>query len=180
MNINMELLIWLPPLLFILHDMEEIIGVTAWKEREPEMKKYLSVKFIPFGTAKDTAGFSACVYEELLILTVISLFSFVTGHCGLWFGITAAHTIHLILFHIIGGSLVYRAYAPGFMTACLTAIPCIWVLSAAEEILRYSPPQMLERIFIGMIIAMANLHVLHQSAGKIGDWIENGRNMRHV
>lgn len=172
MSLNIELLVWLPPLLFILHDMEEMIFGMAWKNREPKMKKYVSVKFVPFGTAKDSAGFSACVYEELLILTAISLFSFLTGHCGLWFGMIAANCIHLILFHIVGGSVVYRAYVPGVVTACLTVPLCIWVLSVSEQLLHYSVLEMLTWTFIGTVVAMTNLHILHQFAGRIGDWVQ--------
>lgn len=175
MSVRIELLVWLPPLLFILHDMEEIIFGMAWKKREPNIKKYVSIKFVPFGTARDAAGFSACVYEELLILTAISLFSSLTGHCGLWFGMMAANCFHLIVLHIVGGSVVYRAYVPGLVTACITVLPCIWVLLASEHFLHYSMLKMLAWIFIGIIVAMVNLHIMHKFADKIGSWIQGKR-----
>ena len=36
---TMKELAWLMPLLFILHDMEEIVLGMAWKKKEPELKK---------------------------------------------------------------------------------------------------------------------------------------------
>ncbi len=63
---TMKELAWLMPLLFILHDMEEIVFGMAWKKDEPSMKKYTKAKLIPFGTSKDTAGMSFAIYEELL------------------------------------------------------------------------------------------------------------------
>ena len=81
----MNELVWLPPLLFILHDMGEIVWALAWKRGEMGRKRYLQMRFTPFGAADSTGGFSFCVYEELLILTAASLLGRCCGFygCGL-------------------------------------------------------------------------------------------------
>ena len=63
--------IWIFPVLFMFHDMEEVVGIKPWLEKNtdeitsrfPAAKKLLSAY-------KDitTEGFALAVYEELVVL----------------------------------------------------------------------------------------------------------------
>ncbi len=168
----MNELVWLPPLLFILHDMEEIVWALAWKRGEMGRKRYLQMRFTPFGTADSTCGFSFCVYEELLILTAASLLGRCCGFYGLWFGLLAANILHLVVLHLVGTTLVYRSYVLGLVTAGLTVIPAVWVLIRAERLLGYTGWQLTAWVVLGVAIAGGNLRFLHRRASKIGAWVE--------
>ena len=127
----MKAIVWLLPLLFILHDMEEIILAISWKNSEAPKKRFIRVRFVPFGTFFNTESFSIAVCEELLLLTLVSAFGYFTGHYELWLGFLAANILHLILIHLIGTALVYRSYVPGAITALLTMIPCCLIFLAS-------------------------------------------------
>lgn len=176
--IHMEFLVWLPPLLFILHDMEEIIWALAWKKGEACRKKYLAVGLSPFGSAQNTAGFAACVYEELLILTAVSLVSLWSGRYGLWYGMVAANALHLVLMHIVGTTAIYRSYVPGLATALLTVGPLVWILVKAAQLLQYGVIEIVGYSLLATALMAVNLRLLHRQAARIGAWVE--RSMDHV
>lgn len=163
---NMKIYVWLLPVLFILHDMEEIIAARIWKSKGLDKKKYVNVSFMPFGTMKSTEDCAIAVYEELLILCGISCYSFFTGQYGLWFGMMAANILHLLIIHIIAMPIVYRAYVPGFITALLTVVPCLLVLYKSYAIMQYGLLKGVLYVAIGTVIAMVNLKVLHNNAYK--------------
>lgn len=158
----MSEIVWLLPLLFILHDMEEVIFAIEWKKQEKGMKKYIKSRFIPFGNIKDTSSFALGVYEELLILTLASLIGRWTGHYELWLGFLLGNIVHLIFVHGILVTLIYRRYVPGLVTAILTVIPCSVIFVKAVKLLQYSSLKLVLSIVIGLGIAFINLKVLHQ------------------
>lgn len=61
-------MIWMLPILFIVHDMEEIIGFGVWLKKNGAFldKKYpkISNKYKPYSTE----GMAAAVMEEMLLL----------------------------------------------------------------------------------------------------------------
>lgn len=77
----MHTYIWLFPLLFIFHDMEEIIGIIPWLHRN---HKFLSEKYPAITRAimkqygqASTEGFALAVFEELLLCILLCLISLV-------------------------------------------------------------------------------------------------------
>jgi len=169
---DMKMLVWLLPILFILHDMEEIIFVQSWKEREKGFHKYCLKRIIPFGTTTTTSDCAIGVYEELLMLTIVSLGCLIFNRYGLWFGIMVANLIHLIVMHIVGTILMYRRYVPGLITAFLTVGPCIYVLVLAERLLGYRIEEIVIYVLLGSAIAFINLKVLHMYAYRFSKWIK--------
>lgn len=161
---DIRMFVWLLPLLFILHDMEEIIFAAQWKKKEPSLKKYIFKNFIPFGTISSAEACAIGVSEELLILTMVSFISVLSGKYGVWFGLTVAVTLHLLLIHIIIGTMEYHRYVPGLVTAILTLFPFSYVIVMAEKILQYSIMEMLIYSLIGIVIAVVNLKILHKNA----------------
>ncbi|MBC5710438.1 HXXEE domain-containing protein [Hungatella hominis] len=89
----MKAIVWLLPLLFILHDMEEIILAIPRKSSEALKKQFIRVRFVPFGTFFNTESFSIAVCKQLLLLTFVSAFGYFTGHYELWLGFLAAGTV---------------------------------------------------------------------------------------
>lgn len=161
---DIRMFVWLLPLLFILHDMEEVIFAAHWKKKEPSLKKYAFKNFIPFGTVSSAEECAIGVSEELLILTAVSFISVLSGKYGVWFGLMVAVTLHLLLIHIIVGTMEYHGYVPGLVTAILTLFPCTYVIVIAQKILQYSIVELFIYSLIGVAIAMINLKILHKNA----------------
>ena len=169
----MKAIVWLLPLLFILHDMEEIILAIPWKNSEAPNTRFIRVRFVPFGTFFNTESFSIAVCEELLLLTLVSAFGYFTGHYELWLGFLAANILHLILIHLIGTALVYRSYVPGAITALLTMIPCCLIFLDALHLLQYPVWKLILSVAAGTVVAAVNMKLLHRCGEVFTDYVSS-------
>ena len=120
------------PLLFVFHDLEEIIGMRNFVSRNAEM---LQSQF-PFlyKRHKDisTESCALAVMEELVVFTAIALAAMFwdnSFYWSIWFGAFAGLTAHYAV-HILQ-AIVIRKYIP----AVLTSIIC---LPVSILILRHS------------------------------------------
>jgi hypothetical protein len=79
---------WLFPLLFIVHDMEEIMRAKQWCKKG--LRQFIPLPITPFGNTNNTAAFSVGVFEELILWISATLLGNITGFYGLWYGLLAA------------------------------------------------------------------------------------------
>ncbi|MCB2309388.1 HXXEE domain-containing protein [Clostridium estertheticum] len=156
--------VWLFPLLFIVHDMEEIITAKHWCAKG--FKQYISLPITPFGGTKNTAGFAIGVYEELILWIIATVIGNISGFYGLWYGLLVSNIVHLILFHIILLPLSYHHYVPGEITAWLTVIPCCYILNLAQNILGYSAGEVAIWVTIGIVFGFVNMKILHKNINR--------------
>lgn len=152
---------WLFPLLFIVHDMEEIMTAKQWCKKG--LKQYFPLPITPFGNTKSTAGIAVGVYEELILWILATLLGNITGFYGLWYGLLTANIIHLILFHIVILPLSFRHYVPGEFTAWLTLFPCCYILILAQRVLNYSAAEIALWVITGFVFAFINMKILHKN-----------------
>jgi len=152
--------VWMLPLLFIIHDMEEIVTAKRWCRKG--LTQHIPLPITPFGNTKSSSGMSVAVYEELLLLLFVTMIGNMTGFYGLWYGMFIANIVHLILLHIIFMPLSYRHYVPGEITAWLTLLPCCYIMKLAQKVLAYSPAEIILWTTVGIIIAFINLKILHK------------------
>ena len=62
--------VWMLPILFILHDFEEIIFMPLWKTRHHQKLETFRKPF--FGSVTQGSAFAVGVFEEFIILVFIS------------------------------------------------------------------------------------------------------------
>ncbi|AWI03577.1 HXXEE domain-containing protein [Clostridium drakei] len=164
-NVEFISLIWLFPLIFMVHDFEEIIFQEWWfnKERLSLLKKY--PKVVKEYEQISTAGFALAVSEEFIVLLIISLTAIVFRWYYLWLGTLVTFLIHLII-HIVQWA-IYKKYIP----AIITVIPAvIYSIYAIRFIYKSSNMMLLPGIMwsIGsMIIFLANLFFAHIMARRL-------------
>ncbi len=154
----METYIWLFPLIFIFHDMEEIIGLRLFLQRNEEM---LSKRY-PFilKTYHDfsTEGFALAVLEEFIVCTVFSIMAFYTNtefFKLLWLGGFIACTLHFVI-HIVQ-AVIIRQYIPALITSILCLPVSIRIISTCISILECRTEKIVLFGFIGIIIVALNL-----------------------
>lgn len=151
--------VWTFPILFIFHDMEEIIGFGLWltKNREFLDNKYpkISNTYKPYSTE----GMAAAVMEELVLCLVICLISWFTGFYGLWLGAFMAYTVHLVIH--IGKSIVIRKYIPALITSLICLPISIWVIACSITLLSYSVSNVIVYSLIGIVAIAGNLEIAH-------------------
>lgn len=137
----MEKYIWLFPVIFIFHDMEEIIGFGIWLKRNIEWldKKYPFVS----RTYKNfsTEGFALAVFEELV-----------------------ACTLHFAVH--IGQSIIIKQYIPAVITSILCLPISIWIIVKCLTRLQGNGNQLFTFSMIGILIVALNLKFAQLLMGK--------------
>ncbi|WP_447512654.1 HXXEE domain-containing protein, partial [Clostridioides difficile] len=126
----MEKYIWLFPLLFIFHDMEEIIGFGIWLKKNKSMldKKYPFISKIYENYS--TEGMAFAVFEEFILCIIFCILTVITENRYvylLWLGSFIAYTLHLVIH--IGQSIIIRKYIPSLITSIICLPISIWCIS---------------------------------------------------
>jgi len=168
---NMQVIIWLFPILFMFHDFEEIIFMRAWinKNRSYICERFprLSKKLLPHFEHMTTSAFALGVAEEFILISIITIVSYMTNWYDLWIGSFIAFTLHLLIhcFQV----LIVRKYIPVIVTSIICLPICIYIImqiiqiSSLYTIILYS-------IFC-FIIMVINLGVIYKLMAIFSQWI---------
>ncbi|MBQ3806192.1 MAG: HXXEE domain-containing protein [Prevotella sp.] len=162
----MDKYIWMLPVLFMFHDMEEIIGMEKWVSSRYEdiAARYpIARRMLAPMRNVSTARFAAAVYEEFVLLTVVCLLADVTVNSfvdGLWLGVFVGFAIHLVV-HLVQATVI-RSYIPALITSIITLPPSIYLIKQSCQSM-----QMNTCVIVGMAVGIvgvaANLiYVLHR------------------
>ena len=175
-NISMKEYIWLFVVIFIFHDMEEIVGMKLFFEKNKELlQKKASFLAKRYGSYT-TAGFSLGVYEELVFFMLISGLAFWTDvhffkfmWLGAFIGVAAHFVVHIV------SCIVLRKYIPSLITSiiCLPVSVCIilkaFMLMCWFSPLTFSLIQAIAAIALSLVLCMLNFGVAH----KLIAWFSN-------
>jgi hypothetical protein len=140
------LLVWLFPIIFAIHDFEEIIVVEKWvaKNKEDLLSKLprRAASFFEKNFAMKTNQFSIVVYVEFVLISIATVCVFHFGFNGLckWFYLGLYAVLFFHSFTHIGQAIVFRRYTPGVLTSIFLLIPYgIWFYKVLlnSEIISY-------------------------------------------
>jgi hypothetical protein len=170
---DLSSIIWMLPVVFMLHDFEEILMMNAWMNKN---KNLLINRFPKLGKSLvssygnlSTASFSMAVAEEFLILVIASFLAAEYHQNILWLACFIAFSVHLIV-HIVQW-LIVRRYIPAIISSFLALIYSIY---SFIQIINYEMFSITEYILIGLagIVLMAlNLYFIHKMAAKFEQFI---------
>jgi len=156
--------LWLP-ILFIIHDFEEIIFAPRWVRKNWET---LSTKKRPlFGAITNSSVFAVGVLEELIILLVISSLSMTNFGSIIYLSTMVGYTIHLLA-HLLF-CFQYKAYVPGVVTSIIQ-LPffVLWIIRIYNA-MSVSIITILFSSIIVFILLVGNVLFLHRLMGKISE-----------
>lgn len=158
---------WMLPILFILHDFEEMIVMPLWKIRHQQ--KLATLKKPYFGSVTQGSAFAVGVLEEFIILLLISGFCQITHNSLLYLSFVVAYTSHFIIHYIM--CLQFRGYVPGVVTVTLE-LPMVLMI-----IFHYWPSDVsllsvVVYLLLAMVIAFSNLKIMHLIMPKIQTHLE--------
>lgn len=154
--------LWLP-ILFIIHDFEEIIFAPRWVKENWDI---LSRKKRPlFGAITNSSVFSVGVLEELIILLVISAMSVSNPNNVFYFSVLVGYTVHLFA-HLIF-CFQYKKYVPGMVTSIIQLPFFILWLADIYNAMSVSIITILFSCIVVFILLVANILLLHYLMGKI-------------
>jgi hypothetical protein len=154
---------WVLPLMFIMHDFEEMIVMPIWKRRHHRLISGMDKPF--FGPVGNGQAFTAGVLEEMCILLTVSLVSGLTGNLTLYLVFCVAYTAHFIMHFRMCAQI--RGYVPGAVSAALQTpvmlllIVVLWRLDDSS-LLVYALYQLLAFAFV-----VVNLKVMHRLMPRI-------------
>lgn len=155
----MEEYVWMLPILFIVHDMEEIMGFGIWKKKNEKMLKEKYPRIAKVYMEYSTEGMTAAVMEEMLLCLLVCVSARITGFYGIWLGIFIAYTLHLLIH--MGQSVVVRKYIPALATSILCLPFSLCFLTASIKTLSYPAGEIVLWGLAGTGIVAGNLKLAH-------------------
>jgi len=168
------LIVYLLPILFMIHDFEEIIFMKLWIKKN---RVYLEKKFpvLPekmFAHAEELSvpAFSLAVLEEFIIISLISITAIWFEYYYIWFALFMAFSIHLVI-HLFQWLLI-RKYIPAIVTTILILPYSIYGFVFILQSEMFSIFQMIVCTIAGLIFAGSNLILMHKVAAKFDKWRE--------
>jgi hypothetical protein len=173
LHLKVETLMWLLPIVFMLHDFEEIIMFKPWMNANRTALE----KRLPARTARifanhadmSTSAYALAVAEEFIILSSLTLLAVELNLYEFWAGMMLGFFIHLLIH--VGQFLAYRRYVP----VILTSLPCGLYCLVALHDLNFSHPLSWNLValwtFISLLIIGANLALALQLAVKFDGWL---------
>ena len=156
------------PILFIFHDMEEIVGFGWFFRKNPWVfERYPRITNGYRGFR--TEVFALAVYEEFIPFFGVSLLAYYIPNrilYAIWFGLMLALTGHFVVH--IGICLCVKKFIPSLITSLICLPIGIIVLLKTAEFLTFDFITILNMV-IGIIVMILNLRVLHWIMRKLNE-----------
>ena len=171
---KLELIMILFPIVFMIHEYEEIIMFKYWLGSNRNELKRRFPKFEQFLTHRrhfeySTATFAVGTAHEFLLITAISFCSIWLGTYHWWFTAFAGYSIHLIV-HLVQWA-IYRKYIPVIITTILTLPYCVYAFVEFAKASILSPLQMLLWAVIGFILTILSLFSAFLLMNRFQKWL---------
>ena len=155
------------PIIFIFHDMEEIIGFGWFFRNNPEIfERFPRITKAYKGFT--TAGMALAVYEEFIPFFGISLSAYYFENDvlnALWFGLMLSLTAHFIV-HLIQ-SIYIRKYVPSLITSIICLPISVGILINSSKYMNFNLMSVVI-IFASIILMMLNLKFAHWLMHRFG------------
>lgn len=168
-----ETVLWLLPVVFMLHDFEEIIFLKMWlrKNRDAFQARYprIARPLIAHLDSLSTLSFTFIVAEEFLLVSLITLLAVEQALYNLFAGFVVAYLLHLIVHW--AQAYIWKGYIPAAVTAVLTAPYSVFALYTLGTRNLIDLNGVLFWSFWAIIVVLANLAVGHISARKFERWL---------
>ena len=151
------------PLLFIFHDLEEIIGMRLFLDRNEDMlqRRFPKINRLFHGTTNE--GFALAVAEEFVVFTLIALVALWVDNqfvWNIWLGAFIGLTFHYVVH--IGQAIVLRKYIPALATSIICLPISIYILKQCLMTLAGDAFTNIWQIAVGVAVVAVNLVCAHK------------------
>ena len=160
---ELELIVSLFPIIFMLHEFEEIIGFKPWVTKDGlwiAIKYPKAAKQITLYERMSVPAFALAVLEEFVLFSIATVLALTLQWYSVWIAVFAGFSIH-ILIHI-GQWIVVRKYIPVVITSLLSLPYMAW--EVYKIISEFSVSMIVLSSVIGTIVLVANLCFVHKLA----------------
>ena len=160
---ELELIVSLFPIIFMLHEFEEIIGFKPWVTKDGVWiaKKYPKVtKQIALYERLSVPAFALAVLEEFILVSIVTALALTLQWYGAWVAVFTGFSLH-ILIHI-GQWMVVKKYIPVVITSLLSLPYIVW--GTTKILSEFSVSTIVICFVIGTIVLIVNLRFIHKIA----------------
>lgn len=160
------------PLIFIFHDMEEIVGFGWFFRKNPWLYKRFP-KVMKSYTGFTEMGMAMAVYEELILFGGVSLAAYYfPGRIlySVWYGFFLALAGHFCVH--IGHTLYIRKYIPSFITSVISLPVSVIILIRTSRFLTFDALTV-TGIALSILIMIGNFFMLHAFMQKVNNRIND-------
>ncbi|MCR4735135.1 MAG: HXXEE domain-containing protein [Treponema sp.] len=158
--------VWLFPVIFIFHEMEELVGFNLFLRKNGKELKENAPRIYSKYKDFSTEGLAFAVYEELIVCILLCIFPYFLNKNWLWYlwlGAFLGCDLHYFK-HLIQMSLV-KKYIP----SCITSLLCLPVntLIICKCLTYIEGPYLFPAIFIaaGILLEFLNLRFVRFIVG---------------
>lgn len=170
---TMQFLMMTLPIVFMLHDFEEVIMFRPWLDsNRDELKRRFSrlaaspaVKRFSWMLRLSTSAYAAAICFMFTLISAASLIGVYSGLYGLWFGAFMCYFLHLFMH--IAQWVVYRRYVPVIITSLLSVPYCIYVFVRFLQAELLTSTEMVLWTLTGMIVTVLSIPVVFFFARRI-------------
>ena len=152
--------ILLLPIIFIFHDMEEIVGLEWFFRRNQDLFNRFPRALKAYRNLK-TECFAAAVYEEFIPFFGVSLLAYFFPNkllISIWYGLFLALTGHFIVH--IGQTIYLKKYIPCFVTSLICLPVSVNILLRCTRIMTFDVVTVLI-IIVSILFMVVNLRLAH-------------------
>ena len=161
---------WLFPIIFMLHEMEEIIGFKIWLDKNIDIvKRYNKLSMIYQNYSNE--GFSVAVLEEYLLCILVTGVSIFFKMYIIWVGTFIAFSVHLLV-HIIQ-SIIIKRYVPALVSSIILLPISVFLINEVIYTFRYTFSSIVISSIICIIVMLLNLMFIHKIMKKVSEKIKN-------
>lgn len=163
------ILIYLLPILFMLHEFEEMIILPPWvKKNENDLYRRFPALRSKFSFLKSPA-FGITVCEEFIIISACTIATIATENILFWYVCLLAFSLHFIV-HIIQ-FFITRKYIPSIVSMILCLPYCIQAIGVTYR--QYSFAESILLVVLSLTICITNLYLMQKVTPRIYRWITN-------
>jgi hypothetical protein len=170
MEIDFSTIVWLFPIVFMLHEFEEIIFFKPWIRKNgiylSERFPWLAKRLLPRFESLSVPAFTVAVAEEFILLSIITALSVLFDDYLLWLGVFMGFFVHLLIH--LGQWLMLRKYIPAIYTTIVSVIYCLFSLTYILKEKLFQGNDLLIWTFAGFGIVALNLILAH----KLAEWYD--------
>jgi hypothetical protein len=168
------------PIIFMLHEFEEILFLKIWLHKDRE---YLCNKFPKTGqkiyfqySGFTTSGFVFAIAEEFLLISILTYVAIIFQKEYMWFTVFMGFSIHIII-HIFQW-IIYKKYLPVTVSSILVLPYCIYGFKYFIDNNVINAFWIIISSIIGIVAVVLNLKFIHYIGHKFSNYenktIKNG------
>lgn len=170
---DMRIILFSFPILFMFHDFEEIIFMKPWviKNNQNLRKRFprLAKKYLNHFNSLSTSSFAMGVAEEFILISIITILSFVFNWYYLWLGTYIAFTVHLIV-HCIQ-CIAYKSYVPCIATSIICLPICLYLIVVFIKNNNLNYAYMVSFSLVCIVLLVLNLRLIHKLMSIFDRWL---------